>query len=345
MLNSTQAYQLSTAFTPTFLADLPPTSSQSMALQMQNQTAQGGIQAELYKKGMKKQKGSSGLGSLLGGAAAVAAAPFTGGASLAFLPAAMSGGGAIESAVNGNITQAGAGLLNGVSQGYGAYNSPIGPGGQNAALKAGNDAYVAENSKGYVPAYTPNPTPARRDGGAPVGAFSNSTLDAGATAPDPNQPAASSEQEGEADPRYGGLGTAAALAGGAALLKGATDRGASYQNQAAAAEHALKGVSDPRERMRIMNWAQAGPEAFQGMQPDERLVAVSSLAKAGIPLTKQQVRGIPANERKMYQKQYGPDLIPMSTLDKLHSFIDSYDESYGPGRIVKPYNGLEMYLP
>jgi hypothetical protein len=49
-----------------------------------------------------------GLGAILGGIGAVAAAPFTGGTSLAWLPAAISGGGAVADAIThsggGNTT-------------------------------------------------------------------------------------------------------------------------------------------------------------------------------------------------------------------------------------------------
>jgi hypothetical protein len=66
-------------------------------------SAQSAIQAEAQRKAEKKaKKKSSGIGSLLGGAAAVAAAPFTGGASLAYVPTAMAAGGAVDSMVAGD---------------------------------------------------------------------------------------------------------------------------------------------------------------------------------------------------------------------------------------------------
>ncbi len=83
-------------------------------------SAQSAIQAEAQKKAEKKaKKKSSGLGSLLGGAAAVAAAPFTGGASLAYLPTAMAAGGAVDSAVAGDVGGVVSNAANAVGGGYG----------------------------------------------------------------------------------------------------------------------------------------------------------------------------------------------------------------------------------
>ena len=91
--------------------------------------AQSAIQAEAQKKAEKKakKKQSSGIGSLLGGAAAVAAAPFTGGASLAYVPAAMAGGSAVESATKGDMPGAINNTLAGVGAGYGAYKADTTP--------------------------------------------------------------------------------------------------------------------------------------------------------------------------------------------------------------------------
>lgn len=87
-------------------------------------SAQSAIQAEAQKKAEKKaKKKSSGLGSILGAGASIAAAPFTGGASLAYLPAAMSAGGAIDSAVSGDIGGAVANTANAVGSPFGVGSS------------------------------------------------------------------------------------------------------------------------------------------------------------------------------------------------------------------------------
>jgi len=87
-------------------------------------SAQSAIQAEAQKKAEKKaKKKDSGLGSILGGVASIAAAPFTGGASLAYLPAAMSAGSAIDSAVAGDMGGAINNATNAAGGAYGAYSA------------------------------------------------------------------------------------------------------------------------------------------------------------------------------------------------------------------------------
>lgn len=266
MLNSMQAYQLSTALTPTFLSQIPQSSPQAGALMMQNQTAAGGIQSELYKKAMKKQKKSSSLPGIFGIG---------------------------EDVINGNWSGAGE---KAIGQAETAANMFAGGGG-------GFESDV--DGSGITGVALPNAAATTASSYDPAtGAFYNPSS-----------------------------------------LKGAANRGESNMAQQSAVDMALKDVADPRQRMMITQWAQAGPQEFQAMQPAQRITAVSGLLNAGIPLTKAQVRGIPASERKMYQKQYGPDLFPMTGLDKLISFIDAYEESSGPGRIVRPYNGPEMYIP
>lgn len=307
MLNSMQAYQLSTALTPTFLSQIPQSSPQAGALMMQNQTAAGGIQSELYKKAMKKQKKSSSLPGIFGIG---------------------------EDVINGNWSGAGEKAIGQAATAANMFAGGGGGGGGDltgVALPNG----MATTASSYDPA---------------TGAFYNpsSAVAGDAPAPASGDVATAAPVDAGGEKSAGGgmdIGAIAAAAGGAALLKGAANRGESNMAQQSAVDMALKDVADPRQRMMITQWAQAGPQEFQAMQPAQRITAVSGLLNAGIPLTKAQVRGIPASERKMYQKQYGPDLFPMTGLDKLISFIDAYEESSGPGRIVRPYNGLEMYIP
>lgn len=83
-------------------------------------SAQSMIAAEAQKKAAKKAKKKIGIGQILGAAGSIAAAPFTGGASLAYLPAAMSAGSAIDSAVSGDWGSAVTNTANAVGGGYGA---------------------------------------------------------------------------------------------------------------------------------------------------------------------------------------------------------------------------------
>lgn len=83
-------------------------------------SAQSAIAAEAQKKAEKKaKKKSSGIGGLLGAAGSIAAAPFTGGASLTYLPTAMAAGGAIDSAVAGDVGGVVSNTANAVGSGYG----------------------------------------------------------------------------------------------------------------------------------------------------------------------------------------------------------------------------------
>lgn len=93
--------------------------------------AQAGVAAEAQKKAEKKakKKQNKGIGRIVGSAAAVAAAPFTGGTSLAFLPAAAQAGDAIESGARGNWMGAAGSALGAVGQGYGGWKSTRPPAG------------------------------------------------------------------------------------------------------------------------------------------------------------------------------------------------------------------------
>jgi hypothetical protein len=301
MLNSMQAYQLSAALTPTFLANTPP-GTQANALGMQYQGAQQGVSAELYKKALKKQNDKSLLDTVLGGAQTA----------LGFVDP-------VKSLVGGISGMAGAGA---------AASNVAG-----AALSNGEATVASSYDPTTGAFYNPSKSVAAQD---PTASMADASL-----------PATDGTTAAPATQGGGGnsLAPIAAAAGGAALLKGVADRGEANMAQQSAVDMALKGVADPRKRMQIMQTAQMGPKEFQSMQPLQRMVAASGLLDAGIPLTKTQVRGIPHEERKLLQKHYGPELVPMTTLDKLNSFIDAYEQTAGPGRLVKPYNGMEMYLP
>lgn len=84
-------------------------------------SAQSAIMAEAQKKAEKKaKKKSSGIGGLLGAAGSIAAAPFTGGASLAYLPTAMAAGSAVDSAVAGDVGGVVNNVANAAGGAYGA---------------------------------------------------------------------------------------------------------------------------------------------------------------------------------------------------------------------------------
>jgi len=83
-------------------------------------SAQSAISAEAQKKAEKKAKKKKGILGTLGAVGAVAAAPFTGGASLAYLPTAMAAGNAVDSAVSGDLGGAVTNAANAVGSGYGA---------------------------------------------------------------------------------------------------------------------------------------------------------------------------------------------------------------------------------
>jgi len=86
-------------------------------------SAQGAIQAEAEKKARKdaEKKKSKGIGKALGAVGSVVAAPFTGGASLAFLPAAMSAGEGLENVARGNTGEGLGQMAGGIGMGALAY--------------------------------------------------------------------------------------------------------------------------------------------------------------------------------------------------------------------------------
>lgn len=306
MINSMQAYQLSAALTPTFLANVPA-GKEANALTMQYGGAQQGVSAEAYKKALKDAEPSDFekiLGHVEKGAGLVAT---------------------------------GMGIASGMpSFGMDAYQTA--PIGAPASAAPATDMFggAVEDPFGVYS----NAQPA---GGAPQAAPAASMAEgAPSAAPvvDATQAAKSSGSGSGVD-----MAAVAGLAGGAALLKQASDRGEANMAQEAAINTALKDVADPRQRQRIMNSAQMTPAQFKEMNPIQRAVSVSNLLSAGIPLTKQQARALPAEERRSFQKQYGPDLVPMTGLDKFNSFLEAYEQQTGPGRIVRPNSGLEMYLP
>jgi hypothetical protein len=312
MINSMQAYQLSAALAPSFLANVPA-GKEANALTMQYGGAQQGVSAEAYKKALKDAEPSDFekvLGHVEKGAGLVA----TGMGIASGMPSFGSGGGG----------------------GMDAYQTaPVGAPATTAPAMDMWGGGVEDPFNVYS-----NAQPA---GGAPQAAPAASMAEgAPSAAPvvDATQAAKSSGSGSGVD-----MAAVAGLAGGAALMKGALDRGEANMAQEAAINTALKDVADPRLRHRIMNSAQMTPAQFKEMNPIQRALLVSNLLSAGIPLTKQQARALPAEERRSFQKQYGPDLVPMTGLDKFNSFLEAYEQQTGPGRIVRPNSGLEMYLP
>jgi hypothetical protein len=116
---SLAARQLSTMLANQSLIFAPPNSGQGrygQSLVDSGQQMTAAQEQYIAEKKAKEKEKKKGLGSILGTAGAVAAAPFTGGASLAFAPAASQLGGSIAS---GDMTGAGQALASGIGQ-YGA---------------------------------------------------------------------------------------------------------------------------------------------------------------------------------------------------------------------------------
>lgn len=177
-------------------------------------SAQSAIMAESQKKAEKKaKKKSSGIGGLLGAAGSIVAAPFTGGASLAYLPTAMAAGSAVDSAVAGDVGGVVTNTANAAGSGYGAAKA-AGPS-PNAAFQqvpiAGGPVAAPMSNMfgspqadpfglggsyggaGKLPRAIAAPTP------SPPSPFQNMFSSPAASNPvaDMFQPAASSEGEGE----------------------------------------------------------------------------------------------------------------------------------------------------
>lgn len=123
MADALKLSQLSGMFAGMGQANATYNPAQRSMLNYLQGSAQSSIQAEAQKKAEKKAKKKSGIGGLLGGAAAIAAAPFTGGASLAYAPAAMSAGNAIDSVAGGDTKSAISNAMNAGLGAYGAYSA------------------------------------------------------------------------------------------------------------------------------------------------------------------------------------------------------------------------------
>lgn len=310
MINSMQAYQLSAALTPSFLANVPA-GKEANALTMQYGGAQQGVSAEAYKKALKDAE-PSGFEKVLGTVGQVVGLGRGVADFASAMPSFGGGGGAAPSYMS----------------------APVGA---PATAPATTDMWGGgvEDPFGIYSSAQP--------AGAPQAAPAASMVE-GAPSAAPVVDATQAAKSSGANPGID-MAAVAGLAGGAALLKGAADRGEANMAQEAAINAALKDVADPRQRGRIMSAAQMTPAQFKELNPIQRAVSVSNLLSAGIPLTPAQARALPAEERRSFQKQYGPDLVPMTGLDKFNSFIEAYEQQTGPGRIVRPNSGLEMYLP
>lgn len=330
-INSTQAYQLAVAMAPSFLSQLPTNSPQSQALQMQLQTAQGGIQAELYKKAAKDaEKGNDIIGSILSVGSMIPGPqqPFVAAANMGYGAFSGQGGGQMPMPNFSGSTGMPATQPTGpgYDYGYGQYN-PQGP--------PSPYGYGEGNPQG--PAGWLAPSSATADGG-PAMAPEAATLEG-------------APPMGEAQSQGGGrngINPAAALAlGGAAVVaKGAANRGEDMMAQEAALNTALKNVADPRQRQRLVDATMMGRRELEALPNDAiRLSTLSAMVESGIPLTKEQARTLNPQVRRSMQSTYGPSLVPMTSVDKMHALVQSYNQSAGGGRITSPYDGLEVYIP
>lgn len=171
-------------------------------------SAQSAIAAEAQKKAQKKaKKKSSGIGGLLGTVGSLVAAPFTGGASLAYLPAAAAAGGVVDSAINKDLTGAITNAANAGAGAYGAYKASAVPAYQSADI--GTPAPTPETSM-WGPKLAPDPfaldssaasgvnmSLPRAQAAPKASMFSNMASAPSVNINTPYQPAASSEAEGE----------------------------------------------------------------------------------------------------------------------------------------------------
>lgn len=134
-------------------------------LDKQNRAA---LQAEAQKQAKKEaEDGNSGIGSLIGTAASVAAAPFTGGTSLMYAPAAASIGSGVESAIGGDFGAAAQQIAGGGAEAYGMYKGgqPVGQGGL-GPMAEGEDLALSGPTLGeiYTSQIQPPEIPARKSG-------------------------------------------------------------------------------------------------------------------------------------------------------------------------------------
>lgn len=136
---------------------------QAQLLQRLIGSSQGMTSAEAQKKAQKEaeKKKGKGIGAMLGTVGSLAAAPFTGGASLAYLPMATAAGGAIDSAMAGNVSGA---VQNAGTAGMGYFGAqdyfgtPVGKSATPTPTPSASPTGVVAPNPNYVPG-TPASTP------------------------------------------------------------------------------------------------------------------------------------------------------------------------------------------
>lgn len=141
------ASQLSTQLAALAGVFAPPSSGQGRYAAFLQDSGQGMSEAQADYMERKKQKEAAkkkGLGSMLGTGAALAAAPFTGGASLALAPAASQVGGGIAS---GNWGDVASGLASGAMGAKSAFAPAASTATGQIADMGGNGVYNMANQK------------------------------------------------------------------------------------------------------------------------------------------------------------------------------------------------------
>lgn len=342
-INSMQAYQLAVALAPSFLSQLPQTSSQSNALALQLQTAQGGIVSETQKKALKDaKKGDGGIGKIADLAAMIPGPqqPFIMGANAIYkgtqgdyvgaIGAGMGAAGGFMDAYGGGGGGGGGGAGDGGAFNVGA--TPTNPFGQGAPQPVGTGTVLSSAQPASSPAFS-----------MPVG--TGTVLSDKSSSPEPTAPAGESKNGGGGGGRAFSPAVVAGLATGAFALNKAHKHQQEVDNQQFQIREAQKNIADPRVRGRIESAATASREDWSKMSEMQQMVTAGLMLDNGIPLTKLQSRAINPEIRRSLQATYGTHVVPQTTSDYFHNFAQQYNQASGSNRITPAWPGMDIYLP
>lgn len=374
-ISAKDALNLSAMLTPTFMAHTMPGSGYYNALQSQLGSAQSGLQALAAKEMAKKQKKKTPWGKIVGTALPIIAAPFTGGASLALLPATMSAGSAIDAGMAGDWGSAATNLA---GAGVGAYGMKSGGSPDVSSMTPTLTAPPGPGQPGFDPykfkaPWESVPTPATE------GLQLKDTL-AGQTMPGGGafQPSGGlgGAFTGGGSPTGGALNLSGAGEGGAfdaaSFMKAASTDPSSYMPPGSGGGGAMgpsptmavRGPSQsPGEGDLGKLWsfsveqaAQMKPQQIRELwdkNPTGGILMMKQLDQQGVTMSNRQLRAIPLKYRRELKKQ-GMNIPQMfmrntaSELQRVMSFMSGQQNVMGMSpysQIIPGPDGREYYQP
>lgn len=351
------ALNLSSAVTPLFMAHTMPGSGYYNALQSQLGSTQSGLQVLAAEKMAKKKKKKTPWGTIAGTVLPIAAAPFTGGSSLALLPTTASLGSGVDAAIAGDWGKAALGLGGAAFGAYGLW------GGAGAGAGAGAEAATAAKGAGIPPVAATGAS-----GGAALPAVPAATTT-------PGLAGAAAGAGGAAIPAATGGGIALNDVAALGLAGAASTRPAPYMDAASPAS-LMTGNTGPAP-VRATPTYTGGPaggavpsqtlpaypvEYAARMKPKEirdlwqknpaqGMSMMKELDKQGVVLNNRQLRAIPLKYRRQLKKEgiNIPSMFATNTMneiDRTNAFTSAMRTIFGMSpysQIIPGPDGREYY--